>query len=79
MTYLKYISDIRPKLKSVETNTLIITKTDTYETDERLNYLIGSQQYLFPYYRLNAKTIHLSVIANLLKRGNDLRLVQVFE
>jgi integrase/recombinase XerD len=34
--------------------------------------------HLFPDRSLNAKTTRQSVIANLLKQGHDLRLVQVF-
>ncbi len=43
-----------------------------------INYLMETFRDLFPERKLNAQTIWQSVIANLLKAGKDLRVVQVF-
>jgi site-specific recombinase XerD len=78
MLFYKYIHEVRPKLKTIETDSLVITKSGTAEQGEGISYLLETSQYLFPERNLNTKTIRQSVIANLLKQGNDLRLVQVF-
>ncbi len=78
MLIYKYIHNIRQKLKTVETDSLILTKSGTPENGEGISYLLETAQYLFPGRNLNTKTIRQSVIANLLKSGHDLRLVQVF-
>ena len=78
MLFYKYLHEVRPKLKTIETDSLILTKSGTAEKGEGISYLLETSQYLFPERNLNTKTIRQSVIANLLKQGNDLRLVQVF-
>lgn len=78
MLFHKYITEIRPILKTIETDSLILTKTGTPEKGEGISYLLETSKHLFPERNLNGKTIRQSVIANLLKQGNDLRLVQVF-
>lgn len=78
MLFNKYINEIRLKLKTVETDILILTKTGTPEKGEGIGYLLETSKYLFPERNLNTKTIRQSVIANYLKQGIDLRLVQVF-
>jgi hypothetical protein len=45
---------------------------------EGIGYLLECSRHLFPNRKLNAKTIRQSVIANLLKNGHDLRIVQAF-
>ena len=77
----KYITEIRPKLESRQTErsrSLILTKLGTPETGEGISYLLETEKHLFPNRNLNTKTIRQSVIANLLKQGHDLRLVQTF-
>lgn len=78
MLFYKYIHEVRPKLKTIETSSLILTKSGTPEQGEGISYLLETSKHLFPDRNLNTKTIRQSVIANLLKQGNDLRLVQVF-
>jgi integrase/recombinase XerD len=74
----KYINEIRKKLQKSETEFLILTKLGTTEKGEGISYLLETVKHLFPDRNLNTKTIRQSVIANLLKSGHDLRLVQVF-
>jgi len=84
MLFYKYINETRPKLLKVSPfegdleGTLILTKLGTAESGEGISYLLETAKSLFPDRNLNAKTIRQSVIANLLKSGHDLRLVQVF-
>lgn len=74
----KYIHEIRPNLIRTKTEKLIINKLGNAETGEQISYLVSTFKHLFPERNLNPKTIRQSVIANLLKAGNDLRVVQVF-
>jgi len=74
----KYINESRNKLQKSETEFLILTKLGTPEKGEGISYLLETAKHLFPDRNLNTKTIRQSVIANLLKSGHDLRLVQVF-
>lgn len=84
MLFYKYIHEIRPKLLKVSPiggdleGAFILTKTGTPEKGEGISYLLETTKHLFPDRNLNTKTIRQSVIANLLKSGHDLRLVQVF-
>ncbi len=74
-----YITESRIKLnKTGPCDLLILTKLGTPETGEGISYLLETAKHLFPERNLNAKTIRQSVIANLLKSGHDLRLVQTF-
>lgn len=78
----QYIIETRIKLinKSThqQTDILIRTKTGTPEQGEGIGYLLETARNLFPERKLNAQTIRQSVIANLLKSGHGLRLVQTF-
>jgi len=74
----RYINEMRPKLLKRQTKNLIINKLGNAETGEQISYLISTFKHLFPDRNLNPKTIRQSVITNLLKTGNDLRVVQVF-
>jgi site-specific recombinase XerD len=74
----RYINEIRPKLLRTETENLIINKLGNAETGEQISYLISTFKHQFPDRNLNPQTIRQSVITNLLKAGNDLRVVQVF-
>jgi site-specific recombinase XerD len=74
----RYINEIRPTLLRNASENLIINKLGNAETGEQISYLISTFKYLFPDRNLNPKTIRQSVITNLLKAGNDLRVVQVF-
>jgi integrase/recombinase XerD len=73
-----YINEIRPQLTRKPTEKLIINKLGNPETGEQISYLVSLSKHHFPDRNLNPKTIRQSVITNLLKAGNDLRLVQAF-
>ena len=75
---LNYLNKDRKELLKTESTKLIISKLGTAETGEGINYLIESLKHLFPTKKLNPITIRQSVIYNLLKSGNDLRIVQAF-
>lgn len=74
----RYIHEIRPKLLRVATQNLIINKLGKAETGDQISYLVSTFKHLFPDRNLNPQTIRQSVLTNLLKAGNDLRVVQVF-
>jgi integrase/recombinase XerD len=89
----KYVNESRPKLAppvrefiaeferdkcQALSGKLILTKLGTPDTGEGISYLLETSKHLFPNRNLNTKTIRQSVIANLLKSGHDLRLVQTF-
>ena len=76
--FMHYLNEDRPKLLKESTNKLIVSKLGTAETGEGISYLVETSKHLFPNRNLNPKTIRQSVIANLLKQGNDLRIVQAF-
>ena len=83
MLFHKYITESRKELEKRhavrgESDKLILTKLGTAETGEGVSYLLETAKHLFPNRNLNTKTIRQSVIANLLKSGHDLRLVQTF-
>jgi integrase/recombinase XerD len=78
MLFYKYIHEIRPKIISENTDQLILNIRGKAMSADSINYLIETFKSHFPDKNLNAKTIRQSVIANLLKEGKDLRVVQVF-
>jgi len=78
LIFHKYITEVRPKIIKRESNILIINKLGNPETGEQISYLVSTFKHLFSDRNLNPKTIRQSVITNLLKAGNDLRIVQVF-
>lgn len=78
LIFHKYITEVRPKIIKRESNFLIINKLGNPETGEQISYLVSTSKHLFSDRNLNPKTIRQSVITNLLKSGNDLRVVQVF-
>ena len=75
---MNYLNEDRPRLIKAETKKLIITQGGKPDTGEGIHYIIESSKHLFPSKNLNPITIRQSVITNLLKSGNDLRVVQVF-
>lgn len=75
---MSYLEKDRIQLLKESTNQLIISKLGKAESGEGISYLVSSMQSIFPNRKLNPQTIRQSVIANLLKEGKDLRLVQVF-
>ena len=78
MLFYKYINEERTKLLKSETDIFIITKLGTPEVGHSFKNLFKPFKKQFPGRTLHAKTIRQSVIANLLKQGNDLRIVQAF-
>lgn len=78
MLFYKYIHEIRPAVMSERTDQLILNIRGKAMKTDNINYLIETFKNYFPDRNLNAKTIRQSVIANLLKAGKDLRVVQVF-
>lgn len=78
MLLYKYINEVRVKWLNENIDQLLITHRGTSETGECLKHLFKPFKKTFPDRILHAKTIRQSVIANLLKEGKDLRLVQVF-
>lgn len=76
-----YILEDRPRLLQVQelkSNQLLITQKGTEEKGEGISYLVSTHQKKFRNRKLNPKTIRQSVIANKLKKGQELRAVQVF-
>ena len=88
MLFYKYIHEIRPELLKRNTDLstgalaqedqLILNIRGKTMSADSINYLIETFKNHFPNKNLNAKAIRQSVIANLLKEGKDLRVVQVF-
>ena len=78
MILYKYIHEIRVRVNKTDTDQLVLTIRGTIENGEGINYLVGTFKNLFPDRNLNAQTIRQSVIANMLKTGKDLRVVQAF-
>lgn len=78
MLMYDYIHKVRPVLLKTDTDRLVVTLRGTAESGEGINYLVETFKPLFTERNLNPRTIRQSVIANLLKEGNDLRVVQVF-
>ena len=78
MLFYSYINGVRPGLLKRDTDRLVLTLRGSADNGEGINYLIGTFKPLYPERNLNARTIRQSVIANMLKEGTDLRVVQVF-
>ena len=78
MNLYQYIKVDRLKLHKKPTVQLIINKLGNMETGEQISYLVSTFKHLYQGRNLNPKTIRQSVIANLLKQGHDLRVVQTF-
>ena len=73
-----YLSEDRPQLLKQESKMLLISSRGHAETGEGVMYLVETRRKLFKGRKLNARTIRQSVIANLLKEGKELRVVQAF-
>lgn len=74
----KYVNEVRLKIISSQTDQLILTMRGKPEKEDGIHYLIDTMKGKFPTRRLTPTTIRQSVITNLLKSGNDLRIVQAF-
>ncbi len=78
MLFHEYIHQLRTKLLKTEPEYLLINLRGHRENGEGIMYLVETFKPLFPERNLNAQTIRQSVLANLLKAGKDLRVVQAF-
>jgi site-specific recombinase XerD len=74
----KYINEGRKKLKSVETDVLLLGKLGKPITTEDVHYIVSTFKPMFPDRNLNPKTIRQSVISNWLnERKMPLEQVQL--
>jgi len=80
MLFYDYLSQIRPKLlKGNENEKLLIgARGQPMGAEDITKHVKRSFKELYPGRKVNAMSIRQSVITNLLKAGNDLRIVQVF-
>lgn len=76
----QYINEIRPRLnKDPKEEKLLIGKTGSpMPAEDITKHIKRSFKALYAPRKVNCQTIRQSVITNLLKAGNDLRIVQVF-
>jgi len=81
----KYMTEDRPvllkrnaKRTEKDKEALLLSKTGMADDGWGVRYLVKKCRHLYPGKTLNAKTIRMSVITNLLKEGMELRAVQVF-
>ena len=79
LLFKKYLEEIRVKLvKDNPTNLFIIGQRKSPMLGEDITKHIKRNYNIYPPRKVNALSIRQSVITNLLKQNNDLRLVQVF-
>jgi integrase/recombinase XerD len=83
LLFYQYIHEIRPKLllrgKGATNNFLLLgLKGEVMKSGDITKHVKRSYKGLYPGRQVNAQTIRQSVIANLLKEGHDLSLVQGF-
>lgn len=78
MLIYRYLSEYRARFIKQETEALIISGRGQAEQGEGIHYLVTTMRELVPTKKLTPTTIRQSVIANKLKAGQDLRIVQVF-
>jgi site-specific recombinase XerD len=75
--FYAYLNEDRPKLMTLKTPFLILTKRGTVENTEGVQYLVSTFRPFFKR-KITPTTIRQSVIVNRLKAGEDLRHVQLF-
>jgi integrase/recombinase XerD len=80
MLFYEYLQEIRPKLlKDNESDKLLIGGRHNPVTAEDITkHVTRGFKGLYAPRKVNCRTIRQSVVTNLLKAGNDLRVVQVF-
>jgi integrase/recombinase XerD len=82
LLFYTYIHEIRPKLLKTDnsklTTLLIGIRSEPMSGEDITKHIKRSFKELYPNRTVNAQTIRQSVIANLLKQGYDLSLVQHF-
>lgn len=76
----QYINEIRPKLlkSSIDQSLLIGSRGEPMKGEDITKHVKRSFKNKFKGRKVNVTTIRQSVITNLLKAGNNLRIVQVF-
>jgi integrase/recombinase XerD len=79
LLFKKYLEEIRPKLiQDNETKSFIIGQRKEPMTAEDITKHVKRNYNIYRPRKVNALTIRQSVITNLLKQNNDLRIVQSF-
>jgi integrase/recombinase XerD len=80
LLFHEYQTEIRPMLlKGKETDIFMIGQRGTsFKKEDLSKHVLRSYKQLYVPRKVTATTIRQSVITNLLKAGNDLRIVQVF-
>ncbi len=78
MLFYKYMEEVRNQLLKTKTDSLILTKVGSAEQGEGIHYLVSTYKKQYKNKRLTPTVIRQSVLANLLSKGIDLRIVQVF-
>lgn len=78
LLFKKYLDQDRKQLLKIKSESLLITSRGTAEKGEGIHYLVQTFRPQFPTKKLTPTTIRQSVIAQFLKSGMDLRVVQVF-
>jgi integrase/recombinase XerD len=79
LMFKKYLEEIRPKLvQENETKAFIIGQRKGPMSAQDISKHIKRNYNIYPPRKVTALSIRQSVIANLLKQHNDLRIVQVF-
>ncbi|MBN2237115.1 MAG: tyrosine-type recombinase/integrase [Bacteroidales bacterium] len=79
MLFYKYLNEDRKKLlRKDESDMFLIDWHGKPVTEDVIRNLLEYCKKYFPGKNLNATTIRMSVITNLLKEGKDLRIVQAF-
>jgi integrase/recombinase XerD len=74
----QYITDERPALNKMKSHKLILTRRYKEENGCSVHDVVKVYKPLFPDRVVSPLSIRQSVIANLLKDGKDIRMVQVF-
>jgi integrase/recombinase XerD len=80
LLFYEYIQDIRPVLlQATKSDKLLIgIRAAPMQAEDITKHIKRSYKGLYPGRMVNAQTIRQSVIANLLKQGHDISLVQQF-
>jgi integrase/recombinase XerD len=80
LLFYEYINEIRPKLlKESSSNAILIgLRGEAMKGEDITKHVKRSFKETYPERKVNAQTIRQSIIANLLKQGHDLSLVQGF-
>ncbi len=80
LSFYQYIHEIRTKLLAgKQHNALLIgLRGEPMKAEDVTKHVKRSYKGMYPGREVNAKTIRQSVIANLLKQGHDISVVQAF-